>query len=269
MQDFVECLDASLIIYHVVDEYSGYGTPTEKQRDRLIRKEIRLLNSVDMVIVVTQSLFDLKIQHNPETHLVANAADFEAYANTSLSIPDDLQTITTPIVGYTGLIAARLDLKMLIEIAKSKPNWSFVFIGAENHDQCKTEMQQLRDLANVHFLGQKSIDETPRYVAAFDVSIIPYAVNLRAQHASPLKLYEYAAASKPIVSTDFAAARAFAGHIRIGRNVEEFTAHCEQALNTETSDRHLVENRRLAADNTWDARIEQISALIDDRGLSE
>jgi glycosyltransferase involved in cell wall biosynthesis len=124
-------------------------------------------------------------------------------------------------------------------------------------------MSQLQKMKNVYFLGQKPVTETPAYVNHFDVCTIPYAVNLRAEHASPLKLYEYAAASKPIIATDFTAARDFGGHLDIVRNAEEFVAACERALQLDASSSSIIENRNFAAQNTWDKRVEQVSELIE------
>jgi len=262
MIEFLEQLPAKLTIYHVVDEYSGYGSPSEQQRQRMLDKEVLLLRAVNLAIVVTPSLHDLKLAHNPSTHLVPNAADFSAYSNCNAEVPSDMRYIRRPIIGYTGLIAARLDIEMLISAAEAKPEWSFVFVGTVNDEGCQAHLARLSNLENVHMLGQKSVADTPNYVSHFDVCTIPYLDNTRAQHASPLKLYEYAAASKPIVSTDFAAARDFSGHIEIVRNAKEFIEACGRCLNIEPSSVSIAENRSFAAENTWEKRVEQVSAII-------
>jgi len=263
MIDYLNRLPSQLSIYHVVDEYSGYGSPSDAQRTRLLNREARLIRAVDTVLVVTPSLYDLKSQYNPNIHLVPNAADFSAYANTGAGVPDEMQMIEGPIIGYTGLVAARLDLQMLADAAEARPGWSFVFVGTVNDNQCEAEMNRLRTIQNVHFLGQKDVADTPNYVSQFDVCTIPYAVNLRAQHASPLKLYEYAAASKPIVATDFAAAREFGGHIDIVKSADEFIAACERCISIEPTAASIVDNRQFAAQNTWDRRVEQVSDIIE------
>lgn len=262
MIDYVEHLSAKTIIYHVVDEYSGYGNPSDSQRKKLLAQEAKLLQSADLAIVVTPSLHALKSKHNSKTYLVQNAADFSAYALGNSPMPDDMCNIRRPIIGYTGLIAARLDLDMIIAASTARPDWSFAFIGAVNDDQCKSSMNELRSLKNVYFLGQKSISETPAYVNHFDVCTIPYAVNLRAQHASPLKLYEYAAASKPIVTTDFAAAREFGGHLEIVRNATEFIDACARCIHIDSLSESIVANRNFASENTWDNRVQQVSDII-------
>jgi len=260
--DYVGKLHEKLTIYHVVDEYSGYGHPSKSHSDEVDQLEIRLLRAVDTVIVVTPSLYELKSPHNPNTHVVANAVDYAAFANGDRSKPDDMSNIQGPIIGYSGLIAARLDLKMLLEAASARPQWNFVFVGAVDDKYCEAELQQLRALANVHFLGPKAVQDLPRYVHQFDVCTVPYVLNLRAQHASPLKLYEYAAASRPIVSADFAAARSFGGHVKMVGDASEFVAACEQSLTLNSSAAEIIKNRELAAQNTWAHRIQQLSEIL-------
>ena len=262
MVDFMDKLRTSLTVYHVVDEYSGYGHPSAKPSNKPNRREDEMLRKVDTVIVVTPTLFDSKSPQNANTHLVPNAVDYEAYSEGDSQIPDEMSAIHGPIIGYSGLIAARLDLDLLQAAAESRPAWNFVFVGAVNDDHCETQLRKLREQSNAFFLGQKSVSDVPRYVRQFDVCVIPYTLNLRAQHASPLKLYEYAAASKPIVTTDFAAARSFEGHIEIAGSVDDFLSACERALALDSSATEIVENRHFAAENTWDHRVQQISEII-------
>ncbi len=264
MVDYIDKLPAKLTIYHVVDEYSGYGQPSEQSLNKQKRIEEEMLRKADAVVVVTPTLFDLKSPQNPNTHLVPNAVDYDSYANCNAETPDDMSGIQGPIIGYSGLIAARLDIGLLQNVAESRPDWNFVFVGTVNDTGCQAELQRLAALPNVHLLGQKAVDEVPQYVRHFDICVIPYVVNLRAQHASPLKLYEYAAASKPIVTTDFAAARAFPGHVRIAGDAPDTIAVCEQLLALDSAAPQIAENRRVAAENTWEHRVQQISGILRD-----
>jgi len=262
MIDFVEAFKSSLAIYHVVDEYSGYGNPSDAQRRKIAAIENKVLEKADIAIVVTPTLLANKSPFNAHTYLVPNAVDFSAYAECSQVRPDDMVPIAGPVIGYTGLISPRLDLSLLHAAACARPAWNFVFVGAVNDSQCGEQLRNLRALDNVHFLGQKSVGETPRYVNQFDVCMIPYALDLRADHASPLKLYEYAASSKPIVATSFAAARDFDGHIRIVSDVDSFVSACESCLDPAAMTAGIESNLRFAMNNTWDHRIEQVSEII-------
>lgn len=262
MVDYIGKLKTKLTIYHVVDEYSGYGHPSDKQRSKPKSTENDMLQKADAVIVVTPTLFDSKSPQNPNTHLVPNAVDYDSYNKGGLPKPGDMAGIKSPIIGYSGLVAARLDLDLLQSAAESRPDWNFVFVGTVNDSHCEAEMHRFRELPNVRLLGQKPVDDVPQYVHQFDVCVIPYVVNLRAQHASPLKLYEYSAASRPIVTTDFAASRAFPGHVEIAGDTSEFIAACEVSLGLDSAAPDIVENRRFAAGNTWDHRVQQISDIL-------
>ncbi|MGI9205099.1 MAG: glycosyltransferase [Woeseiaceae bacterium] len=262
MIDFLHALPARLSIYHVVDEYSGYGNPSEVQRRKIEAREITMLRAADLAIVVTPTLLAKKSPFSAHAHLVPNAVDFAAYANCSKDVPEDMQQIRSPIIGYTGLISARLNLDLLREAATARNDWNFVFVGIVNEDGSHDEFQALRALRNVYFLGRKSVANTPRYVCQFDVCMIPYTINLRAENASPLKLYEYAAASKPVVATDFSAARDFEGNISIVDNAASFIAACETCLDTASMAAGIAANRRYAENNTWDHRVRQVSEII-------
>jgi glycosyltransferase involved in cell wall biosynthesis len=265
MIDYLDLLKAKLTVYHVVDEYGGYGHPSKTAETEPSAQETEMLRKVDHVIVVTPTLHERKSPYNPNTHIVPNAVDFSAYSDERVQCPEDMADVRHPFIGYSGLVAARLDLDMLGEAAAARPGWSFVFVGSVNEEYCSEAMQKLREMPNVHFLGQKNVHDVPRYVRQFDVSIIPYVVNLRAQHASPLKLYEYAAAAKPIVSSDFPAARAFPGHVRIATSTDEFIVACEASLDAESVAAELEDNFRIAEQNTWEHRVRQISAILKGR----
>ena len=262
MVHYIGKLHEKFTIYHVVDEYSGYRNPSRTEMPEPDEWEIELMQQADAVIVVTPTLYELKSPHNENTQIVANAADYESYSADSMSRPDDMPAGDKPVIGYSGLVAARLDLALLDEAAKSRPDWQFVFVGTVNDTQCEDEIRQLGELPNVHLLGNKPADEVARYVRCFDVCVIPYVVNLRARHASPLKLFEYAAACRPIVTTDFPAARAFEGHVRIASDPGSFVAACEEALALDKTSKELADNRDIASRNTWDHRVKQVSGII-------
>jgi glycosyltransferase involved in cell wall biosynthesis len=256
--------DALLTIYHVVDEYTAYAGEDEASREIIRRQERSLTRLVDLIVVVSENLLNAKRPLNPHTYLVPNGVDYPAYARVMDSDeppPADIAGLPRPRIGYSGLIAARLDLALLRSIAVAHPEWSLVLVGAVDARHAAPELATLQRMPNVHFLGVKDIAQVPRYVRAFDVCLIPYAVNERAQHASPLKLYDYLAAGKPIVTTAFAAAEPFRDVVSIVDSREAFVRGIEQAL-SETNGHLAAQRRRIAAENTWEQRAEQLSAIV-------
>ena len=116
-------------------------------------------------------------------------------------------------------------------------------------------------MSNVHFPGCQPSTRVPAWVAGFDACILPYALDTRARHSSPLKLYEYAAAGKPIVSTDVPAAREN-DMAEIIIDSGQFVGSLERVLTWPDNHPRLEHGRRVAEQNTWDHRVRQLSRIM-------
>jgi len=252
-----------MVIYHVVDEYAAYGGVRRDSRDIIQEQERQLLQLADLVIVVSQPLLEAKKPYNPNTHLVPNAVNYEAFAeilNKRSARPSDIAAVPRPVIGYSGLISRRLDLALLIQLAEAHPEWSLVFVGA-TATPGDSLLKRLKALPNVYFLGPKPVTSVPRYVSAFDVALIPYRLTEETRHASPLKLYDYLACGKPVVTVDIPAARPYAHLIKIVSEPSQFVVAIERAL-IEPQDDLIAERQAIAAENSWTQRVAQISHLI-------
>ena len=265
MVNLVGGFNEKLVIYHVVDEYLSYLKDDDveaRRRQQVLERQ--MLKRVDLVIVVSENLLRAKRPFNKHTYLVPNGVDYRAYAQAVDSEeppPPDIAQLPKPVIGYSGLIAARLDLALLEHIATIHPEWSLALVGAIDENHCAAELARLRLIDNVHFLGRKEIDQVPHYVQAFDVCLIPYRVNEHSENVSPLKLYDYMAAGKSIVTTDFPAADRFRDVVRIADSGEEFTRHIEEAVSENDPDL-FSKRRRIAAQNTWEKRVGRLSRII-------
>lgn len=267
MTHFVGNYNETLTIYHIVDEYLAYGDMNLERRARLQSAEHQILKKVDLVIVVSKKLLQTKGIFNKNTYVVPNGVDYASYDLTLLSnepLPADVARLPKPIIGYSGLISARLDLNLLRHIASTNPEWSLALIGDIDDRGCERELEGLRQLTNVHFLGLKKIEQVPYYIKAFDVGIIPYIINEETENLSPLKLYDFMAAGKPVVTTDFPTAREFKDIVYVADRKETFTRRIDEAL-CEKDDSLYVKRRRTASQNTWDHRVSQLSRLIESR----
>ena len=254
---------ARLLVYHVVDEYAGYAGLAREQIQRLREQEKRIFSLADIVVVTSKKLYETKSPFHPRTYLVPNAANYEAYSEALRDprLPEALAAIPPPRLGYSGLIGDKLDLEMLLCLAKAHPQWSLVFLGEARFVRPSELWPRLLSLPNVHYLGQVEISKVPHYVKGFQAGLIPYRQNLQAENISPLKLYDYLAAGIPVASIDIPAAREFKGHLHIAENPLRFPEIVEAALG-DTSPERILARRDIAAQNTWEARGEQISSII-------
>jgi glycosyltransferase involved in cell wall biosynthesis len=252
------------VIYHVVDEYSAYGGQFAEEKRLTIALEEQMLARADMVVVVSQNLYDTKSPSNPNTYLVPNGVNYQAYARALADdwLPESIRTIPRPRLGYSGLIGDRLDLGMLKSMAQAHPEWSLVFLGEARVPNQEAIWQVILTMPNVHYLGKVDISEVPYYLKGFDMGLMPYAQSREADNISPLKLYDYLAAGLPVASTDIPAARQFTPYIHLAQTSQDFMQAVELAL-ADTTHERVQERKQVAQAHTWEARVEQLSDLIE------
>jgi glycosyltransferase involved in cell wall biosynthesis len=251
-------LGESRVIYHCVDEYSAFaGVP----RDALRAMEEALVRRADLVLASSETLAEERRRWNPRTHFVSHGVDVAHFAQAlspTLAPPPETAGLPRPIIGFFGLIAEWIDLDLIAEIARRRPHWTVLMIGKANVDT-----GALRALPNVRLLGQKPYATLPAYCRVFDVGIIPFRIDALTVRANPLKLREYLAAGLPVVSSDLPEVRKYAGLARLAEGADGFVAAIETTL---AEDGQAARNARVAAmaRERWEARVEEISDLIDD-----
>jgi hypothetical protein len=262
--DLVDKFEKKLIIYHVVDEYSAYSEIDNEKKSKIKMQEHKVLQRADLIVTVSNKLYESKRKFNNDTYLVPNAVDYEAYEKALVSgepLPNDISSLPKPIIGYSGLIASKLDFILLKYMACVHSNWSITMVGLINDKFCHDEIKSLKQYNNIHFLGLKKIGEIPNYINAFDVCIAPYKINEHSKNMSPLKIYDYLATGKPVVTTNFAASRLFKEVIKIAKTHDEFLNHVKDSLSEEKNSL-AIKRRNIASKNTWGQRVESLSKII-------
>jgi len=249
-------------VYQIVDEYSGYTGLGTERRQAILERERRLIQRADIVFVTAPSLLERKGRYNPRTYLVPNAVDSEAFAEALArpAMPSDLEALPRPRIGYVGAVNDKVDFGLLREVAQRRPNWSVVLVGpwAVRED---TDAYALREQQSVHFLGKRDVGQVPHYVAGLDVCLMPYKLNEWTLHINPLKMYEYLAAGRPVVSTPIPAAASFSGWISVAEGADAFMEAVEKAL-AEDDVEQREKRVQAVAQHTWDARVELISEKL-------
>src|SRR6185312_1033459 len=128
---------------------------------------------------------------------------------------------------------------------RARPSWHIVLIG-----QQLVDTSAVRDLPNVHLLGQKKHHELPAYCKGFDVGLIPYVIDERMTFVNPLKLREYLSAGLPVVSTPVPELRRYSDKARIAATPDEFVAACEAALREGTASERAARSAAMTGE-TW------------------
>lgn len=261
--DISKNFDKTLTCYYVYDELSQYPQNTW-MREALNRYDCLMTQEADIVFASSNYQFQKRKHLNSNAHWIPNAADFDHFnkaLSANLEIPADIKEIKHPIIGYIGFLGFQLDINLLIQIGKVHPEWSLVLVGPDKFIK-EDNYYILKKLNNVIFLGFKDVELLPSYLKAFDVAIMPYDKNTHMISSYPLKLHEYLAAGKPVVSTAIDDIRMFSDVVSIAETSSEFIYLLENALKECSSAGAIQRRIAVARNNTWDRRIEEISRLI-------
>jgi glycosyltransferase involved in cell wall biosynthesis len=260
--DLLGLCGEKLVVYHVSDEYSGFPTVTDKPA--LARQEEALLRRADLVIVTSPGLLASKGRHNPHTYLVPNAVDYDGF-QAALADPESssqlVARVPRPRIGYVGALNEKIDFNLLAGVAQARPDWQIILVGSLNLTAQPHKADAPRRLPNVHWPGQVLVTQVPGAIASLDVCLLPYEQNAWTANIDSLKLYEYLACGRPVVSTDVPAARSFAPLVRIAATPATFIAAIDAAL-TDNAAEIVAARRAAAAANTWDMRVSQIEELL-------
>jgi len=226
-----------------------------------LRTEANHMEKADFVCANSTYLAKLAQKFNPHSYYVGQGCDVSAFdASLFNEIPADISNIKRPIIGYIGaLLALRLDIKVISEIAKEKPNWSIVLVGPEDST---FKNSKLHDFDNVHFLGNKNSDELPAYLGAFDVAINPQLLSPVTIGNYPRKIDEYLAMGKPTVATKTEAMSVFADYTYLAQNIEEYLEFIELALKDNTAEKQN-EKAFFARKHSWGNNVKDIYELIE------
>jgi glycosyltransferase involved in cell wall biosynthesis len=254
--DVAGTLGEEIVLYHCVDEFSEFDGV---DRDALLEMERRLLAKAHLVVVSSSHLYESKSRHNPETHLVTHGVDTEHFrraCDPGAVVPGEVARLPRPVVGFFGLIAHWVDLRLIRHLATARPEWSFVLIG-----KTVADCGGLNRLANVHFLGRRMYSDLPSYCKGFDAAIVPFEVNELTLAANPLKLREYLAAGLPVVSTALPEAEKFSRLVRIARTYDEFLRHLDAVMAEGRTGPRLEASRSMEPES-WDEKVEALSRLV-------
>ncbi len=264
LPDFAAALDLmphDVSCYHIVDEYTFSETeqPVSVQERNLIER-------ADQVIVHSPALREKKGNLNPHTEFMTNGVDYAAFAE-PLAEPADLAAIPRPRIGYVGRVKSQMDWQTLAGIARSRPDWSLVFVGPVGHmGKWEEEGTRLFGLPNVHHLGNKSVGEVPAYIQHMDVCLLCYALTGYTKFIFPLKLHEYLAAGRPVVGSDIRSLHDFSSVVRIAHGPEDWCAAIEASLQPEENSPARMEERRcVARQYDWNAIAHRVAGLLCER----
>ena len=258
--ELIRVLDPVLTVYYCLADFQQLG-PAHKVR----AAEQALLKRADVVFAQGEVLAQRCREHHPrDVGVFPSGVNLEQFQNGRLGeLPEELQAIPSPRLGYIGALQRHVDEGLLRTLATRHPEWNIVLVGPRME-----EFAHDLTARNIICLGAKAHQDIPRYIAGFDVCLIPYALTEYTQTVYPTKLAEYLILGKPVVSTALPEVLAFIERygpiVSIGHTYEGFERGVQQAIHDigEAEQRQRI---RAAEQESWAVRAEAMSQITEER----
>jgi glycosyltransferase involved in cell wall biosynthesis len=259
----------SLVLYYCVADFAQLASDPL----RLAQSERELIEMSDLVIAQGPELAEHCSRAGKVVRIVPYGVDLELFSNRDRAAmaPHNgnaqqlafLQDLKRPMIGYVGGVHRHVDIALLEAMARSRSNWSWVYVGP-----IQIKATELNQFANVHLLGHRPHRELPNYIAQFDVCTVPYMGSAYTNTVVPTKINEYLAMGKPVIATPIPSVCDFNRQHDImsiaDTNPSSFIDAIEHLLASPGDRATADRRRRVAALSDWRVRLELMSGWIEE-----
>jgi glycosyltransferase involved in cell wall biosynthesis len=251
-----------LVVYHCVDDIAAQPAVDTASFQAA---ETRFVEHADLVLASSPRLAERMTAMGGRVIYAPNVADHAMFARALGPGPEDpaMAAIPRPRLVFTGaVVGLKLDFPLLEEVARMRPDWSIALVGPVGAGDPRTDVSALAALPNVHLLGHRRYEQLPGVLRAADVGLIPYSVNELTRSVFPMKVYEYLSAGLPVVATPLPALDRLE-QVLIAGGAREAVARIEEGL-AASGPQARRERSGAAARHSWEARLSQIAAAVDE-----
>jgi glycosyltransferase involved in cell wall biosynthesis len=262
-EPLVSPLRPSYVVYHCVDDIAAQkgvdASSFAAAEDAFVRR-------ADLVLASSPPLAARFHGKGVRVANARNVADTHLFATALESGPIDaaLTPLPRPRLVFAGaVVATKLDVALVTSVARARRDWSIVLVGPIGAGDPGTDVAALTREPNIHLLGMRTQAELPAVFRGVDVALIPYARNELTKSVFPMKLYEYLAAGLPVVATRLEALDGVTD-VTFADTEGEMVAAVERLLSSDTPAQR-AERSQGVAQHSWDRRLAEIAALIEDR----
>lgn len=253
------------IIYQYIDEISenisGHSIPKE-----VYKKHINILKDSRCYVVPSATKLENEVKEYRDKNykLITNGVEIEHFSkkidpNEYSQIAKKLIAEGKPIIGYFGAFASWFDYELIIKLATKREDINILLLGVDYDGSIKK--YNLDSYENITIAGPIEYKNLPKYASCFDVSIIPFVLNEITESTSPIKLFEYMAMGKPIVTTNMPECRKYKS-VLIALNHNNFIEKIDKALKLKSNQEYLNILNKEANENSWEAKAKNLLELI-------
>ncbi len=245
-------------IYYYSDLYTSDREIKFKSEMEILDKKLFSLSK--LVYCCSEKICETIGGNGKEPQYLPHSVDVNHFSK-SYERPEALSKIQSPIIGYYGSVSDSNDWEIIDYITSERPNYNFVFVGKKF-----INLPEIEKRPNVLFIDKVSYQDVPKYGACFDVAIMFWVLRNWILHSSPIKLLEYIALGKPVVSVDIPEVRKKFGNIVfISKDKYSFLENIDKALSFD-KEYLMREYQKILKNHSWEKVVEKI---YKDMGISK
>ncbi|MEI6753152.1 MAG: glycosyltransferase [Paludibacter sp.] len=223
---------------------------------RIFDFEDKFSKNAKAIITTSDYLNNEKLKLNQNSFVVKNGVDFPVFSKFAKT---EVFKRERKKVGFIGSLDPRFDIETVEFAVKNMTHFDFEFTGDMRNEALKSRLQKY---PNVRFFDPVKPNDVPELLAKYDVGIIPYIVNDVNKNIYPLKINEYLAVGVPMVMTAFANLPEFDGMVSVSKDKNDFMLKLQEEVDND-SNKKIKLRIDSAAANSWDARTESFSQIIE------
>ena len=258
---FVKELKADYVVYHAYDLFRFM----EKNPARFERDENQLLESADLVIATSEETArDFRTRTKRHIEVLGNGVDWSRFVmDPRPPDPPELAHIPRPRIGYVGAINEKVDLDLILHLARRQSSWQFVLVGPVRNllPSDADVLEAFKTCSNIHLIGAVPQHRTTEILLNLDVGLVPYRGLRWTLAGYPLKMLEYLACGLPVVASNLPAVHEFREAIAIANSTEEWESALSAAVNGQGKG-NPSSRLAVAKANSWDMRASRLNVLL-------
>lgn len=257
----LDVLDPDLVVYHCVDDVA---VQKGVDADSFRASEERFARRADLVLASAPALAERMESLSEQVLYAPNVADTGLFATALDDGPVDasIEALPRPRLVFQGaIVATKLDLPLLVELASLRPDWSIVLVGPRGAGDPGGDLSALDRALNIHCVGPRDAGALPAVLRGADAGLIPYAINDLTRSVFPMKVYEYLAAGLQVLATALPALEGVDGVERVS-GAAELVAAVERESRLDDPQRRRQRSEAAAA-HSWETRIEEIETALE------
>lgn len=235
--------------YDCMDHHAAFH---EAAFEGILENEMELIRNADFVVTSSSYLSD-KVGQIRENEIIRNGCEYDLFSTVEPWEPSG-----KPVAGYVGAIAEWFDIDMLIAVAVILPHWDFMLVGST----VGCDIRKAKKYSNIIFIGEVAYEELPNYLNQFDVCMIPFKLTELTKATNPVKVYEYLAAGRAVVSTPLPEVLLLDGKVFVAKNSDDFAGQLQSALGSMHDSKLVADWQGWAAKQDWLLRAKEFEKIM-------